>query len=134
MTEPDYWRWTETDRWGQPVHCAEATWYRKLVGEQRPELAAHEDVIRETIRDPQWLYDDPEATTFTWEIGNPRSEVVHYVAAGRGRGRYTRNLVVVVVKWLPEGPAGAMVGYVRTMYLPRSLRGKLELRWERDVP
>ena len=134
MTEPDYWRWTETDRWGQPVHCAEATWYRKLVVEQRPELATHEDVIRETIRDPQWLYDDPEATALTREIGNPQAEVVHYVAAGRGRGRYTRNIVVVVVKWLPEGPVGPMVGYVRTMYLPRNLRGKLELRWERDVP
>ena len=36
--------------------------------------------------------------------------------------------------WLPEGPADAMVGYVRTMYLPRSLRGKLELRWEREMP
>ena len=82
MTEPEHLRWTETDWWGQPVHCAEATWYRKLVGEQRPELATHEDVIRETIRDPQWL----------------------------------------------------MVGYVRTMYLPRSLRGKLELRWEREMP
>ena len=126
------WRWAEVDPWGHAVYCSDDTWQRKPYHENRPELYTHEDVIRETIRDPHQLWDDLMETARVQQR-NPDAQVVGYVGSGRGRGRYTDHLIVVMVKWLPEPPTHTVVGYVGTMFLPRRLQSHLALRWKVDL-
>ena len=128
MTSRTAWRWTEIDPLGQVIRCGETEWQHVIAG--HPDVAAHEAAVRATIRTSDAIYGDPRSTAITRERGNPAAQIVHYVASGRTHGRYTGNVVVVVVKWLPEGQAGQLVGYVQTAYLPNRLLRRLHLQWE----
>ena len=112
------------------MHCGAGQWRQKIAA--RAGLAEHETAVRATIRRPDRVYDDPQAMAEVRRLGNPQARVQHCVGVGRTHGTFAGNYVVVVIKWLPEGPAGELVGYVRTAWLGDRLRlGKLELVQER---
>lgn len=122
------WRWIESDPLGRPVHCSEETWQRKT--SQRAGLAEHEEAVRQTIRDPDAIYDDPQGTE---EATNPDATVQVFFAAGRTRGQYAGTLLMVVVKWLPEGPDGREFGYVRTALFTGRVQRRLQWQWGRTL-
>lgn len=123
-------RWAEVDRWGTRVTCAEAVWARKTA--TRLELVAHEAAVRETVRDPDRLYLDTEATfSRRLRTGRQDVEIMHYVSEHRTQGRQAGNFVVVVVKWLGRSSTTGARGYVTTALLPGRLKSGLHLLWER---
>ena len=95
----------------------------------RTELTLHEEEIRATVRDPDRLYLDWESTARRVVGGTVSTLIVHYVSAGRARGKWAGNLIDVVVKWLDEG--GTVGGYVQTIHLPGAIRPRLHLWWSR---
>jgi hypothetical protein len=127
----DTWRWIERDPFGRRIFCSEEKWAAKV--EFRDGLEAHEDSLRSTLRDPDQVYFDPGSTAATRERsgGNPEAQVLHYVSAGRTHGHQQGNLVVVVVKFVPDPSTGETVGFVLSMLLPNRLSRRLQLRWER---
>ena len=130
MNRSRRWRWIEEDPFGYVVYCGEDSW--EHIADEHVAVVPFETGIRTTIADPARVYFDPTSTAMTRRRGNPRAEVVHYVGVGHTDGRYVDHLMIVVVKWLPEGPANIVVGYVATAYLARRTLARLVLRWERE--
>jgi len=123
-------RWVEVDPWGHAVTCLEETWAQKV--RQHAEIASHEQAIRETIRDPDALFYDPESTARRQHpTGAPRIWIVHYVSAGRTHGKQAGNFVRVVARWEDADGGRTRVGYVHTMLLPDGVEPRLQLAWER---
>lgn len=125
MKAPSY-RWTETDPFGQPIHCGEAEWQHVLI--QHGEMAPYETAVRATLRRPDAIYRDPKGTA---EATNPDATVRAYFAQGYGHGPYRGKFVKVSVKWLPEGTGNARVGYLQTAFFLRYPERRLELEWSR---
>ena len=127
------WRWRVVDPWGLPVYCAEATWYTKVYTRERAEVRLYERELIATVRDPDEVYVEPEATAKLRRQGLTDAEVLHYVGYGRTQGPYAHHMTQVVVKKMIEPDQESAVGYVRTLLVPRGLRlGKLTLRWRKS--
>ncbi len=126
MKAPSY-RWTETDPLGHPIHCGEAEWRHILI--QHDEVAPYENAVRTTLRQPELIYDDLAATE---RLVNPRGRVLDYIISAPQGTRFAGLLLKVSVKWLPDGPGGAVVGYVQTAFFVPRLRGRLQLRWRQN--
>ncbi len=127
------WRWSVVDPWGLPVYCAEATWYTKVYTRERAEVGVYEQELIATVRDPDEVYVEPEATAKLWGQGLDDAEVLHYVGYGRTQEPYAHHMTQVVVKKMMEPDQKGTVGYVRTLLIPRGLRlGKLTLRWRKS--
>ncbi len=127
------WRWSVVDPWGLPVYCAEATWYTKVYTRERAEVRLHEQELIATVRDPDEVYVEPEATAKLRRQGLTDAEVLHYIGYGRTQGPYDHHMTQVVVKKMIEPVQESAVGYVRTLLVPRGLRlGKLALRWRKS--
>jgi hypothetical protein len=123
-------RWTEVDRWGTLVSCANETWARKLA--QRPELARNEDAVRETVRDPDAVLFDDFSTARREALERSPGFVMHYIGGSRAREPHGDKLVCVVVKWLPTTERTTVEGFVSTAYLAADLQPRLTLFWERE--
>ena len=121
MAEPERWRWTILDPYGNLVRCAERSWQHVLDG--RPRMAPYEMVVQTTIRKPDAIYFDPRGTRFTY---NPDAWVVVHVAADLSDGAYAGHLINVVIRWEPQ-VANPPIGYVITAYPTRRVSGRLEL-------
>ena len=121
MAEPERWRWTETDPYGNSVRCAESSWQHVL--ERRQRMAGYEMAVQATVREPDAIYLDPRGTRFTY---NPAAWVVVHVAADLSDGAYAGHLISVVIRWEPQ-VANPPTGYVVTAYPSRRVSGRLEL-------
>jgi hypothetical protein len=127
---PEDVRWEETDPLGYRVVCTEATWADKVAA--RAELADHEQAVRDTIRDPDYIYLDVEGTVTRRLRGGPQDVVmVHYVSWGRTHGKQAGNRLVAVVKWMGPSSPDAGRGYFTTALMPSRAKSGLELRWSR---
>ena len=121
MAEPERWRWTVLDPYGNPVRCAEGSWQHLL--DRRHRMAGYERAVQATIRKPDAIYLDPRGTRFTY---NPDAWVVVPVAADLTDGAYAGNLINLVIRWEPH-VANPPIGYVITAYPSRRVSGRLEL-------
>ncbi len=123
MATPFY-RWTETDPFGHSIHCGAAEWQHVLT--EHYEVGPFKVAVRAALRQPQLIYDDLTATA---RLVNPRGRVLDYIVGAPQDTRFAGLLLKVSVKWLPDGPDGAIVGYVQTAFFVPRLKGRVQLRW-----
>jgi hypothetical protein len=121
-------RWSERDPFGHLIVCTEDVWAVKVA--KHPEIAAHEAAVRDTIRAPDEVYDDPRSTAQRRPTRGAAVGVQHYYGYNRPLGNYSGHLVQVVVRWRQEAGRPAE-RYVVTAFLPRSVKPQLVLRWTR---
>ena len=129
MPEQRRWRWTEADPLGRTIHCGEREWQEHILV-RHSEVGRYEAAVRATLRTPDAIYDNPHATA---KAAHPTALVQDFYGIGYTGGYYAGKLLRVIVKWLPEGPGGQLVGYLRTAYLTDRIPRWLQWHWGREL-
>jgi hypothetical protein len=117
-------RWSEWDPFGHLIVCAEDVWAHKAA--QHPDIVPHEAAIRDTIRAPDEVYDDPRSAVARRPTQGATVGIHHYYGRNRAFGRYGGKMIAVVIKWRQE-PGRPDEWYVQTAFLTERVPSRLVL-------
>jgi hypothetical protein len=115
--------WTVTDPRGLTISLAKDVWLDHVY--KHPEIEDYYNEIRLTAQEPDEIYFDPLSSARR-QVG---TSIYSYYRRNLGRGKYTDNLVVVVVKSVQE--TEEQHGYVQSVLLSDRTMRRLVLEWKK---
>jgi hypothetical protein len=115
--------WTVNDPRGLAISLSEDVWEDHV--RKHPEIADYFEEIKLTAQEPDEIYFDPISSARR-QIG---TSIYSYYRRNLGRGRFSGNLVVVIVKSVQE--ASQWRGYVQSALLSDRVMKRLVLEWKK---